>query len=303
MNSRKKKAIHGGLIWLEVAMKKRILTVLVFLTSGAAYALPVGNPSDASLLCDGLFIEGHCGDPCDPCLSWLDAFSVRIGFYGDYVFNRHMEVDDNARDCDVEDTKINTNAGFLAVNFWDRFDIFATLGATNIFVETNERAFGLANSGRFEIETETHFSWSLGIRGTIWECGCTTLGGEAQYFYTNPDITRLTQEDTFSVYPSGFSAKYREWQIGLGIAHRINMLVPYAAVKLSHSQFRLDDTVVSGFFNGTVPASVILYDLESKKRWGFAIGVSFVDCEKASLTVEGRWGDEKAVHINGQIRF
>jgi major outer membrane protein len=280
-------------------MKKSVLTVLVMLASGAAYALPVGNPADASLLCDGLFLEGHCGDPCDPCLTWLDAFSVRIGFYGDYVFNRHMEVDDNARDCDVEHTKIITNAGFLAVNFWDRFDIFATLGATNIFVETNERAFGLPDSGRFEIKTDTHFSWSLGVRGTIWECGCTTLGAEAQYFYTRPDITRLTLEDSFSVYPNGLRAKYREWQIGVGIAHRINMLVPYAAVKIGHSQFRLDEIPV------VLPNEdlAILYDLESKKFWGYAIGVSFVDCEKASLTVEGRWANEKALYVNGQIRF
>lgn len=271
----------------------------MMLASGAAYALPVGNPADASLLCDGLFLEGHCGDPCDPCLTWLDAFSVRIGFYGDYVFNRHMEVDDNARDCDVEHTKIITNAGFLAVNFWDRFDIFATLGATNIFVETNERAFGLPDSGRFEIKTDTHFSWSLGVRGTIWECGCTTLGAEAQYFYTRPDITRLTLEDSFSVYPNGLRAKYREWQIGVGIAHRINMLVPYAAVKIGHSQFRLDEIPV------VLPNEdlAILYDLESKKFWGYAIGVSFVDCEKASLTVEGRWANEKALYVNGQIRF
>lgn len=280
-------------------MKKSVLTVLVMLASGAAYALPVGNPADASLLCDGLFLEGHCGDPCDPCLTWLDAFSVRLGFYGDYVFNRHMEVDDNARDCDVEHTKIITNAGFLAVNFWDRFDIFATLGATNIFVETNERAFGLPDSGRFEIKTDTHFSWSLGVRGTIWECGCTTLGAEAQYFYTRPDITRLTLEDTFSVYPNGLRAKYREWQIGVGMAHRINMLVPYVAVKIGHSQFRLDEIPV------ILPNEdlAILYDLESKKFWGYAIGVSFVDCEKASLTVEGRWANEKALYVNGQIRF
>ncbi|MCC5832997.1 MAG: hypothetical protein JJU12_08160 [Chlamydiales bacterium] len=284
-------------------MKKCIFTILALLASGTAYALPVGNPADASLVCDGLFVEGHCGDPCDPCLTWLDAFSVRVGFYGDYVFNRHMEVDDNARDCGVEHMRINTNAAFLAVNFWDRFDIFSILGVTNIFVETNERAFGLADSGRFKIKTNSSFSWSLGVRGTIWECGCTTLGAEAQYFYTRPDIVRLTQEDTLSIYPKGFSAKYREWQIGIGIAHRINMLVPYAAVKLGHAQFRLDDTLVSGFFNDDDLATAILFDLESKKLWGYAIGVSFIDCDKASLTVEGRWGNEKALYVNGQIRF
>lgn len=274
--------------------------MLTVLACGAAYALPVGNPSDASLLCDGLFLEGHCGDLCDPCMTWCDAFSMRIGFYGDYVFNRHMEVDDHAHDCDIENTEIFTNAGYIAANFWDRFDLFATLGATNIFIDTNDKAFGLGGSGRFQIETDTDFSWSIGARGTIWECGCTSLGAEAQYFSAKPHVTRITDDAENSVYlANNIHAKYREWQIGVGISHRINMFVPYAAIKWSRAKLDFGDAVIA------IPgaAAADLLDLESKKHFGYAIGVSIVDCEKASLTVEGRWADEKAVHVNGQIRF
>lgn len=281
-------------------MKRLFITVLTIIASGAVYALPVGNPSDASLLCDGLFLEGHCGDFCDPCLTWFDAFSMRLGFYGDYVFNRHMEVDTSGRDNDIERTKLFTNAGFIAANFWDRLDIFATLGATNLCIDTNNQAFNLGGSGRFVIETETDFSWSIGIRGSIWECGYTTLGAEAQYFYTNPHVMRLTNEAAESVYPAhSINAKYHEWQIGVGIAHRIYMLVPYAAFKWSRAKLNMGDAVI--LFPAGERAN--LYDLDSERGWGYAIGVSLVDCEKASLTVEGRWAGENAVYVNGEIRF
>lgn len=280
-------------------MKKLFMTMLTVLACGAAYALPVGNPSDASLLCDGLIWEGHCGDPCDPCLTWCDAFSVRIGFYGDYVFNRHMRVDRNESDAVIENTEIFTNAGFIAANFYDRLDFFATFGATNIFIDTNASAFSGFSGQRIEIETETDFSWSLGVRGTIWECGCTTLGAEAQYFYTRPDIKRITIGAQNSIYDDDIlDAKYQEWQIGVGISHRINLLVPYIAIKWSHAQLDLDEAMLPSPLETTD-----LYDLENQKNFGFAIGVSLVDCEKASLTVEGRFSDEKAVYVNGQIRF
>ena len=284
-------------------MKKLFMSMICLLACGAAFALPVGNPSDASLLCDGLIWEGHCGDPCDPCLTWCDSWAFRVGFYGDYVFNRHMEVDyDGLNDPDVEHVEIYTNAGFIALNFYDRFDIFATLGATNLRIETNNSAFQAAGStvtinDRFVLETQTDFSWSLGLRATIWECGCTSLGAEAQYFYTNPDISYVDVAYTDGNYPDGMlDAKYREWQIGVGVSHRINMFVPYAAVKWGHAKLDLDDAVLTN-------PTVTLHDLDTKKDWGYAIGVSLVDCEKASLTVEGRFASEKALHVNGQIRF
>jgi major outer membrane protein len=284
-------------------MKKLFMTMLTVLACGAAYALPVGNPSDASLLCDGLIWEGHCGDPCDPCLTWCDAFSVRVGFYGDYVFNRHMEDDTNEFDKQIEYTEVYTNAAFLAGNFWDRFDIFATLGATNIFIDTNALAFGSSFSGtRFQLATNTHFSWSVGGRGTLWECGCTSIGAEVQYLYTQPEVQRITIGALDSIYPSNIDAKFREWQIGAGISHRINIFVPYAAIKWSRAKLDFDNARFT-FLTPDGFDTVTLVDTRSRKNLGYAIGVSLVDCEKASLTVEGRFSDEKALYVNGQIRF
>lgn len=281
-------------------MKKLFVTLLTIVASGAVYALPVGNPSEASLLCDGFIWEGHCGDPCDPCLSWFDAFSVRFGFYGDYVFNRNLQNDDE-NDNDIERTQLFTNAGYIAANFYDRLDFFATLGATKILIDTNDKAFGFGGTGRFALETESSFSWSMGARGSIWECGCTTLGAEFQYFYTKPHLTRATLTDSTSIYPQkSVNAKYREWQAGIGLSHRINLLVPYVAYKVSGVHLNWGDATL-GLPGVGIPAE--FQDMKNGKHSGFAVGVSLIDCEKAALTAEGRFGDEKALYVNGQIRF
>jgi len=273
--------------------------MLTILSCGAIYALPVGNPADASLLLDGLIWEGHCADPCDPCVTWCDALSIRIGFYGDYVFNRHLEVDQSHFDADIEHAEIFTNAAYFAFNFYDRLDIFGTLGASNIFIDTNASAFDGTSGNRLVIETSTQFSWSLGARATVWECGCTTLGAEAQYFTTRPDIRRVTERAALSVYEDDlFDAKYREWQFGVGIAHRIYMLVPYVAIKWSGAKLFFDNAT---FDLGS--DTIRLYNLRDHNTTGWAVGVSLVDCEKLALTVEGRFANEKALHVNGQLRF
>ncbi len=56
------------------------------------YALPIGNPSEASLCTQGVFFGGSNCNTCDPCFCWFDAWSLRLGYYGDFVFNRNLRL-------------------------------------------------------------------------------------------------------------------------------------------------------------------------------------------------------------------
>ncbi|ROT50700.1 major outer membrane porin, partial [Chlamydia trachomatis] len=79
-------------------MKKLLKSVLVFAALSSAsslQALPVGNPAEPSLMIDGILWEGFGGDPCDPCTTWCDAISMRMGYYGDFVFDRVLKTDVN----------------------------------------------------------------------------------------------------------------------------------------------------------------------------------------------------------------
>lgn len=263
-------------------------------------------------MCDGLVYEGLCADFCQPGIGWCDTWSFRVGFYGDYVFNRHLEVDQgNTKDRDIEKTELYTNAGYLAVNFWDRIDIFGTLGASNIRIDGNVIVFqgtftAAAGGNRFRIESETDFSWSIGGRGTLYECGCFSFGAETQYFFTRPEMKRITYDDQSSVMQSNYSdfaeMKYQEWQFGLGISYRIWNFVPYLGIKYSWADLDLDRALIADI-NGNANTTDYFPNADNQFHWGYAVGVSLVDCEKASLTLEARYPDEKAVYVNGQIRF
>lgn len=291
-------------------------------------ALPLGNPLDATWLREGVCWQGHGADACDPCMTWCDAWSVRVGFYGDYVFNRYLEGSQSSHDDNIRTTRIITNAGYVAFNIWDKFDIFGTVGGTKIHIETPGKAFNARSfllnsdilSGYFsqttELETETYISWSLGARGTLWECGCFGLGAEAQYFSTRPRLNYADFGGPFDVayFNNDARACYTEYQVGLGATYRIpiagcgTFVVPYAGVKWAHAKLKTDNYQLSLF--RSIPAEGVatfsladIYNLESHYSTGVAVGITLVGCQRWSFTAEGRFIDEYALHINSQLRF
>ena len=272
-------------------MKKRILTALIVLSSGCVYALPVGNPSTPSLFPNSAWLDEACEDRCE---TWCDFWAFRVGFSGDYVYNRNLKVkcDDSA----IDETTRFTNAGYLALNICDRVDLFGTLGVTNLHIRADALNWGGTTSLMSEVDFKSYFSWSAGVRAVLWECRCFALGLEGEYFQTNSDI------DSFSLYSDGSitsfgadsEAKYREWQVGVGASYQMGSAVPYVAVKWAGAKLDMDDFRIEDF---------TLRDLEANKGWGYAVGMTFTLFDTMGVTAEGRFADEKALYITGQIGF
>ncbi|ETF40416.1 major outer membrane protein [Chlamydia pecorum IPTaLE] len=297
---------------MKKLLKSAFLSAAFFAGNASLHALPVGNPAEPSLLIDGTVWEGMSGDPCDPCATWCDAISLRVGFYGDYVFDRVLKTDvpkqftmgpiptsstsaaDSATPTErnnaaygkhMHDAEWFTNAGYIALNIWDRFDIFCTLGATSGYFKGNSSSFNLIgligisgsslegkypnaniSNGVVELYTDTTFSWSVGARGALWECGCATLGAEFQYAQSKPrvqELNVLSNVAQFTVHkPQGYIGKslplptnagtsnatdlknatinYHEWQVGAALSYRLNMLVPYIGIQWSRATFDAD---------------------------------------------------------------
>jgi major outer membrane protein len=289
-------------------LKRTYLAAMAALAlSGAKLdALPVGNPLDATWLCTGVFMEGNCyGDPC--CESWCDAWSVRIGYYGDFVFNRRLRVKENHRHKRLRRSEFFTNAGYIAFNVWNKFDVFTSFGATKAYLKTPERAFLLevAPNNVFNVEIESDFSWSVGVRGTIWECGCFGVGAEAQYFEWKSDINFVDTSFTTPFYLEDGDTRFKEWQVGLGATYKIpicgcgTFVVPYVGVKWAHAKLDMGD-FSSTDINGNL---FELFNLRSDFDFGYAVGITLVGCNRWSFTAEARFVDETALHINSQVRF
>nr|AMO26060.1 major outer membrane protein [Chlamydia pecorum] len=297
---------------MKKLLKSAFLSAAFFAGNASLHALPVGNPAEPSLLIDGTIWEGMSGDPCDPCATWCDAISLRVGFYGDYVFDRVLKTDvskmflmgtaptspNSAADSNTTAERANpaygkhmhdaewfTNAGYIALNIWDRFDIFCTLGATSGYFKGNSSSFNLIgligisgntldqkypnvsiSNGVVELYTDTTFSWSIGARGALWECGCATLGAEFQYAQSKPrvqELNVLSNVAQFTIHkPQGYvgqslplptnagtsnatdlknaTINYHEWQVGAALSYRLNMLVPYIGIQWSRATFDAD---------------------------------------------------------------
>ncbi len=193
----------------------------------------------------------------------------------------------------MSQSEFYTNAGYLALNIWDRFDVFCTLGTTNAYIKGSSNAFNLLGllgaetngtnlpnvsigNAFVELYTDAEFSWSIGARGALWECGCATLGAEFQYAQAKPQVSQLNVVSNvaqFSItHPKGFvgdlaklplpniktptfspdqtlakaiTANYNEWQIGLALAYRLNFISPYVGIKWSKAKIDFDGAFIA----------------------------------------------------------
>jgi major outer membrane protein len=292
-------------------MKKLIITTFLLLSCGfAVYALPVGNPSEASLLTQGIFFGKSSCNTCDPCFYWFDAWSLRLGYYGDFVFNRNLEIDGNGlgQGRDIKQTQIFTNAGYLALNICDKIDIFGTLGASRLTITTAEDSWFILGNSEGRLDWETTFSWSAGARGTLYTGKHIAIGVEGQYFQTDPDLTSYMSvfDGRYDYFNENNEMRFQEWQVGTGISYQLDCcfsnldIVPYAAVKWAWSRLRTNNFT---FIKTATADRFTIFNMEAAKLWGYALGVSFVWCDNVCFTIEGRWADEKAFYLNGQFRF
>lgn len=292
-------------------MRKLVVTALAVIGCGALYALPLGNPAEPSLYRNGVWWESSCADVCDPCFSWCDAWSLRMGFYGNYVYNRHLQVDDkkaldNVNHKDLDHAQIFTNAGYIALNICDKFDVFTSLGVSRIDLEFNQKLIVPGSIFCARFDWSTTFSWSVGARAVLWQCDCFLLGLEGEYFQTCPDFSRLCtfiNPSVNQVNINGVGTKFKEWQVGLGAAYQIMTscprfsMVPYIGVTWSDVRTEEASFALSPELPVTFP------ELSADQPWTFVVGNTFSICEMAGVTVEGRFGGESAVAVRGQVRF
>lgn len=281
-------------------MKKLVVTMLCTIASLGVYALPVGNIAEASLYTYGLCFASDCADVCDPCFKWSEAFSIRLGFYGNYVFNRNLEV--RRGNKGIDRTTVFTNSGIAVLNVCNRLDCFVTLGASKISHEFNESILLGSENMCAKFLHDTAFSWSVGGRATLWEFNCLLIGLEGEYFRTSPNLGVFCNSDSFYTFDNR-STTYSEWQLGLGLAYRIAStcpevaFVPYTAVTWSGVKVDKISDVEFGWF----PLEIAR--LNNRKLWGFAVGTSLTICNIIGVTVEGRFGSESALYVGSQLRF
>jgi len=281
-------------------MAKWILVFLTALLPISLVALPTSNPGEASFCYDSLFLRD--------CLSNCGNFSLRGGFYGDYVFNRHTQVDSSISSGDIDKTTIYTNGGIVTLNFCNLLDVYAILAETKIALMTPEAIFtgrSISNVNTV-LQTESDFSWGVGGRLSWSFCGGSLVGVDGRYFSANLPISYIKRENVSPRYLEDVSLKYQEWQLSAGYSHRFCSsdgalsFAPYLALKWAGLRGNMDEAVLP-ITSFTFP--YVLHDLVESKCIGYVVGITSLYYQKASINVEGRFADELALHINAQLVF
>lgn len=296
-------------------MKKLLALVAGLMTYSAVYALPVYNPDQPELLKYGVFTAGD------------DSWGLEFGYRGDFVFDRKIKHDNNgnlaAFQKDLPNYRRTINAGQLTINFWDRIDLYGWAGAAQSEFETEVNFLPIAvgpASGLVNLRgsTKEEFAWGVGARAILWQCGRTAVGVDGQYANTNGKLRSLTVNGApvqagflnpdldVAADPANFRLKNREWQVSLGISHRICFLVPYVAVKYSNARPRFSGELLQPN-NASAIAAGTTYDpslkLKNRGSVGFVAGVTIVDADRMHVTAEGRFIDERALTVAADFRF
>lgn len=290
---------------------KRLSTLLAFASLlSPLSALPLGNPAEPTL-----FLHSACLNN-----EYWDDVNFRLGYYGDFVYDRHFEVDRSQNFDDLDRTRVTTNAAYFAINLFQRADAFFTLGASSLSIEGTNSAFLATNfvstgtaSGQCIVSAGSDFSWSIGARGVVFDRCNTILGVEGQYFQTSPHVTLVNRPGgdgvgiTVDYVNPGSSVDitYREWQLGFSAAYQIEcgnvLAVPYLGLKIAQARSQAGNAVI--VFPATSGPSSTLTNMRSNKYIGYGTGLTLVFANSFDVTVEGRFADEKALYVNGQMRF
>lgn len=238
-------------------------------------AAPVGNPSAPLNFEDGIFLAGN------------SDYSLRLGYSGNFVMDRKLEI--KANRSHVDSARIVESTANVTLSMFNRMDVYGRFGSARFGYEQNN------TSSNLEVRTADAFIWALGGRVVVYNWDFTTLTLFGEYSRFKADVNDVLLGATSSGY-SAAEARVRQWDLGLALAHQIDYMSPYVAIKYSDASVRFHNEVISS-------PSVTLNKLEARGNFGAAVGCTFLAGKKLDLTLEGRFIDENAVSLTGQFRF
>lgn len=264
------------------------------------HALPLGNPCDSMIFQCGFLWDSEFG-----------AFSGRIGYVEDCVFNRHLAARNGEGNIRV--TEVKSSSALFVFNILDQVDIFATLGASSVTIRTPDKVFANNAFNIFDgstggnplvvISTASHISSSLGLRGVIFATDSLCIGIEGQYFFTAPAVTSIYEPfDTFYVtYAEGVKLRYKEYQIGIGASYSICLtpainLIPYIGAQFARVSVDMGDSKqhINSLITFITDHDITLVDLKNGRNFGYSIGLTLMSLKRFSLGIEGRFVNEKS---------
>lgn len=245
-------------------------------------ASPVENPASPQLVQQGFFI---------PCFQWL---GVRVGYEGDFVGDARLNQTSGGSGR-VDNYVQNTNSGTLTFTVVDRLDVYGVFGSSRM--ESDWRFSSGSAINRAQLQSRYRFLWGVGARGILYEWGCAVLGLGGRYSSSVPKPSWMTINGTPASI-SGGRVHWRQWQIDLDLAYKIELFTPYVGIKYSNALTKLTQFPIAIANNGSESLH-----MENRSPVGIVVGCTLSTNKYFMFNIEGRLIDEEAATVSGDLRF
>lgn len=260
-------------------MRRALLLCCLWCTS--AYSLYYGSPNLPNTAKAGVFIPQEC---------W---FGFKLGFQNDYVLDKSLKVANKKSAEKIEVFNYYLQQGLLTFNFIDRFEVYGSLGSMKFRIEPR-------NSGtiRQVYDTKNQFSWGFGARGILFEFSNAVLGLDFKYQGCSPSLQSIISNGVPRASTGRAYLRYREWQIGLGLAYALDMFSPYIGAIYNQSTAHYKRLPAD-----LLPNHKKYFSVNSQKKFGMAVGATFSTGKIFELDLEARMINETAVSAAANVRF
>lgn len=255
---------------------------LLLMSMGILQASPVGNAETPGLLKKGFFI---------PRDYW---WNFRIGYEGDFVIDERMkqQTEGSGR---VDNYEQFTNAGTLTFNFVERLDVYGLFGSSRVNSDWRFTTGGI--NQRAQIETKYDFLWGVGARAILAQWVDAALGVAGRYSRAHMDPVWLTINGVNeSVGDSRLN--WRAWNVAMDASIRVELFVPYIGVQYFNAT-----TKINGVPEAIANAGTGSLHMKNRSPVGVFVGCSLTKSEYFFLNIEGRFINEEALSISGDICF
>lgn len=240
-------------------------------------ALYLGSPAEPQVVDAGFFMSD-------------DSFlTFKVGYQGDYVFNRKMRAHDGITGR-IDRFQFYMNQGVATFNVLDRFEYYISAGSLTSTYWHRPHVDGKRR------EVESHDRWTLGTgaRLILFQWGNTVLGVDAKYQYSTPHF-KWAAVDGVS-HATGAHMRYWEWQVGTALSYTVDIFTPYIGATYSVAQANL-----TGFSHSSYPLSH--FHMRNVDRFGMAVGCTLSSGKIFDLTLEARTFSEQAVTAAANVKF
>ena len=137
----------------------------------------------------------------------------------------------------------------------------------------------------------------VGAGAILFEGGCANLGIGSRYSSCHYEPLWLTI-DGVNASVAGAHFHWDEWQINLDVSYKIDLLIPYLGIKYSNAQTKLWQ-----FPAGIAAGGSGTNYFENRVPVGMYIGCTLSTGKYFMMNIEGRFIDEEAITVSGDLRF